>query len=134
MAINGKLGRIAHSALFGACASGILLMCYFASPQESVGAQSIAPPDASVTITLSNFKFDPRDVSVILGTTVVWIDDTGRHMIEADDGSFQSPILVAGSKFEHRFNKSGTYTYHCSFHGAAGGKEMAGTITVVESK
>jgi plastocyanin len=140
MTINGKLSRTVCSPVGLGASAGVfvlaLLACglgYIAFPDQAVRAQATAP-DARVTITLSNFKFDPKDVSVPLGGTVEWIDDTGRHLVEADDGSFHSPILTAGSKFEHRFDKPGTYLYHCSFHGAAGGKEMAGTVTVIGSK
>jgi plastocyanin len=62
---------------------------------------------------------------------VEWLDDTGRHTVEADDGSFKSETLIGGGRFEHRFEQPGTFAYHCGFHGAAGGKDMAGVVRVV---
>jgi plastocyanin len=39
-------------------------------------------------------------------------------------------VLKQGDKFEHKFDKAGTFAYHCEFHGEKGGKDMAGTIIV----
>jgi plastocyanin len=32
--------------------------------------------------------------------------------------------------FSFKFDKPGTYAYHCAFHGGNGGKGMAGKIVV----
>ena len=84
-----------------------------------------------VTVKVTNFDFTPKEVSVHAGTTVEWVDDTGRHTVEADDGSFKSATLVSAGRFEHKFDRAGTFAYHCGFHGAAGGKNMAGVVKVV---
>jgi hypothetical protein len=44
--------------------------------------------------------------------------------------SFKSETLTAGGKFEHRFERAGTFPYFCTFHGSKGGQDMAGTVTV----
>jgi plastocyanin len=87
-----------------------------------------------VTVKLSNFKFEPKVVTVTAGTTVEWINEAGAHTIEADDGSFTSGTLSVNGKFEHKFVKPGTYAYHCNFHGSKGGKDMAGTVKVTAKK
>ncbi|MEK6303230.1 MAG: cupredoxin domain-containing protein [Acidobacteriota bacterium] len=89
-----------------------------------------APANATVKIT--SFKFEPKVLTLKAGTTVEWVNDGGRHTVEADDGSFKSNVLKQGEKFEHAFAKPGKYPYHCEFHGAKGGKEMAGTIVVTK--
>jgi plastocyanin len=83
-----------------------------------------------VTVKFSNFKFEPKEVTITVGTTVEWIDEEGRHTIEADNGAFKSPTLTKGGRFEFKFTKPGTYPYHCGFHGDQGGKDMAGVIKV----
>ena len=83
-----------------------------------------------VSVTIQNFSFAPKEVAITEGTTVEWTDVGGRHSVQADDGSFQSDTLTADGKFEHKFEKAGTYRYFCSFHGEMGGKDMAGTVTV----
>ena len=82
------------------------------------------------TVKISSFKFEPKVLTVALGTTVEWVNDGGRHSVEADNGSFKSDVLKQGDKFEHKFDKAGTFAYHCEFHGEKGGKDMAGTIVV----
>jgi len=57
---------------------------------------------------------------------VEWVNEGGRHSVKADNGSFKSDALKQGDKFD----KVGTFAYHCEFHGEKGGKDMAGTIIV----
>lgn len=85
---------------------------------------------AKATVKISSFKFEPKVLTVPPGTTVEWVNDGGRHSVEADNGSFKSDVLKQGDKFEHKFDKAGTFAYHCEFHGEKGGKDMAGTIVV----
>lgn len=87
-------------------------------------------PAARVSVKVSSFKFEPKVVTVAAGTTVEWVNQGGRHTVEADDGSFKSDTLADGAKFEHTFTKAGTYPYHCTFHGEKGGKDMAGKVVV----
>src|ERR1044071_7280063 len=89
---------------------------------------------ANPTVRVSSFKFEPKVLTVATGATVVWVNEGGRHTVEADDGSFKSDTLTDGKRFEHTFDKPGSYPYHCSFHGEAGGKDMAGKIVVTRAK
>src|SRR4029079_16769734 len=86
-----------------------------------------SPPLQKATVKVTSFNFEPKVLTVAPGTTVEWVNDGGRHSIEADDGSFKSEALKQGDKFEHKFDKAGKYAYHCEFHGEKGGKDMAGT-------
>jgi plastocyanin len=89
-----------------------------------------APVQARATIKVSSFQFTPKILTIARGTTVEWINEGGRHSVVADDGSFKSDVLKQGDKFEHTFDKAGTFPYHCEFHGDKGGKDMAGKIVV----
>ncbi len=95
---------------------------------RAVGASG--PVQEKVTVKISSFKFDPKVLTVAPGTTVEWVNEGGRHTVEADNGSFKSDVLKQGDKFEHKFDKAGTFAYHCEFHGEKGGKDMAGSIVV----
>ncbi|MFY9608639.1 MAG: cupredoxin domain-containing protein [Blastocatellia bacterium] len=82
-------------------------------------------------VEVSSFKFEPKVLTVKVGTTVRWINKSGWHTVEADNGSFKSTALkVENAYFDHTFKKAGKFPYHCSFHGDKGGKDMAGTIIV----
>ena len=80
------------------------------------------------TVTLIDESFQPPALEVATGATVSWenIDGDDDHTVTADDGSFNSGVLPAGSAFEHTFDAPGTYTDFCAIH-----PEMQGTITVV---
>ncbi len=99
--------------------------------REPAASQTAAAGAGRATVKLTNFAFTPKEMTVKAGSTVEWLDDTGRHTVEADDGSFKSETLIGASRFEHRFEQPGRFAYHCGFHGAAGGKDMAGVIRVV---
>ena len=104
---------------------------WYLAPSNAVPVPVSQPASARrVTIRISNFQFEPRDVTITAGTVVEWLDDTGRHTVEADDGSFHSTTLTAGESFEHTFNSPGEYPYYCNFHGDKHGKDMSGKIVV----
>jgi plastocyanin len=79
---------------------------------------------------ITNFAFQPKELTIPAGTTVVWNTDMGRHTVWADDGAFQSDTLRAGEQFEQTFEQPGVVHYYCDNHGDKGGKDMAGVITV----
>ena len=93
-------------------------------------AGASAPVQEKATVKISSFKFEPKVLTVAQGTTIEWVNEGGRHTVEADNGSFKSDVLKQGDKFEHKFDKAGTFAYHCEFHGEKGGKDMAGSIVV----
>ncbi len=107
---------------------------YMAPSGSRVTAPVTTKAPGRVTVKVQNFAFDPKDVVITEGMTVEWSDVGGRHNVQADDGSFQSETLTADGKFEHQFDKPGTYRYYCNFHGEMGGKDMAGTVTVEPRK
>ena len=117
------------------CSISILLMAAAVSfamrpaVNDRSGATT-APVAEKATVKVSSFQFTPKVLTVAPGTTVEWVNEAGRHSVEADDGSFKSDVLKQGDKFEHKFDKAGTYAYHCEFHGEKGGKDMAGKIIV----
>lgn len=104
------------------------------APQPPTQASNAAKPSPAapnrVTVKISNFDFDPKEAKIQTGTTVEWIDELGRHTVEADDGSFKSETMIAGGRFEHKFDQPGTFAYHCEFHGSKGGHDMAGVVIV----
>jgi plastocyanin/uncharacterized membrane protein YozB (DUF420 family) len=107
---------------------------WYLKPVATMANTAPAQPSGTnanrVTIRLSNFKFEPKEVTVAPGTTVEWIDEQGNHTIAADDGSFESDILDAGGRFERKYDKPGAYPYYCTLHGSKGGHEMAGVVIV----
>lgn len=85
-------------------------------------------------VTLSNFKFEPKTLTVPEGTTVTWTNKEGTHTIKSDADAFGSKTLKAGESFTYEFTKAGKYPYYCGFHGSKGGGDMAGVIIVTKKK
>lgn len=63
-------------------------------------------------------KFDPATTTVKVGDTVKWTfsDDANPHTVTADDSSFDSSQKQKGDTFTFKFDKAGTFAYHCTLH------------------
>jgi plastocyanin/uncharacterized membrane protein YozB (DUF420 family) len=115
---------------------GTYAIWYFtpAAPVPLTAPGVAAPPGPApvnrITVTITNFAFQPQELTVPAGTTVVWVTAVGHHTVWADDGAFQSDTLRAGEQFEHTFEQPGVVHYYCDNHGDKGGKDMAGVLTV----
>ncbi|MCC6315432.1 MAG: cupredoxin family copper-binding protein [Thermomicrobiales bacterium] len=85
--------------------------------------------DTGAAIRVVDFAFEPAQMQVAAGTTVTWTNDgQAAHTVTADDGSFDSGRLDPGEAFSQRFDRPGTYAYHCGFHAS-----MHGTVVVTEA-
>lgn len=95
----------------------------------TVGA---APVGAETkTVSMKDFKFDPKTITVNVGDTVNWTNnDAAAHTAQADDGSFNSADLATGKSYSFTFAKAGTFAYYCKFHGGPNGAGMAATVVV----
>jgi plastocyanin len=83
------------------------------------------------SVEIINSTFQPDELHVPVGATVVWIQhDDIVHTVTADDGSFNSGMLGLGDVFTHTFDQAGEYVYHCEIHGEPGGVGMSGVIIV----
>ena len=76
---------------------------------------------------LTRWHFDPAEVTVPAGSTVVWVNE-GRedHTVTADDQSFDSGYKKKGASWQRAFPSPGKYAYHCAPH-----PWMKGTVLVV---
>jgi plastocyanin len=91
------------------------------SPVSTSSTSSTAVATASVNI--SNFAFDPNDISVTKGQTVTFTNnDSTTHTVTSDTGVFNSGNLAPGKTFSYTFNDTGTFSYHCSIHTMMTGK------------
>jgi len=77
-------------------------------------------------IDIKNFSYSPSTVKIKTGGKVTWLNsDSMRHNAAADDNSWQVELMNEGESQSIKFDKPGTYTYHCSPH-----PWMKGTIIV----
>jgi plastocyanin len=74
----------------------------------------------------STFAFQPSTVTIQVGQTVGWLNNSvTQHTTTSDTGLWDSGPINVGGHFVVRFPKAGTFTYHCSIH-----PFMTGTVIV----
>jgi plastocyanin len=85
-------------------------------------------PTAPNQVTIDNFAFNPKTLTVSVGTEVTWInrDDVPHTATSAvKPRVFDSKTLDTDDKFSHVFTAPGTYQYFCTVH-----PHMTGEIVV----
>ncbi len=89
----------------------------------------IVPATKPVNIGIRDFKFVPSQVTVKRGTTVTWTqEDSVPHTVTADrKAGLDSPLLKKGETYSYKFEKTGTFSYHCTPH-----PNMKGKVVVEE--
>jgi plastocyanin len=85
---------------------------------------------ATFTIQVTNNSFSPSSLTINSGDVVRFQWVAGVHTTAADNGAWPTLPLDASNQVQTLNLAPGTYPYHCTFHGAAGGIGMAGTIVV----
>ena len=81
---------------------------------------------ATHQVTIVNMAFQPANLTIAAGDTVVFAnEDNAPHTATDDAGAFDTGRLAKGSSASLTFPSSGTFAYHCAFH-----RRMTGTITV----
>lgn len=78
-------------------------------------------------ISIDNFTFNPKQVTVKAGTTVTWTNhDDIPHGIASSSNTFtRSKALTTDDSFSFTFTTPGTYQYFCYLH-----PNMVGTVVV----
>ena len=106
------------------------------SPSESAAASEAAEPSeaagAEETVRLSQFAFDPEELTIAVGTTVNFVNgDSAAHTVtQGTDGTaVEDPIideeLAQGGSTSYTFDEAGTFDITCRIH-----PSMQLTITV----
>lgn len=126
-------GLVASAVVLSACSSS-------GETKEQGGGESKATAASAkaqtVSITLKDNVFEPKDITVEEGTVTFEVKNTGAaihnmHITStpSEGKDFSSkPIVEAGStdKFTATFTKKGVVKFQCDFHLP----DMVGTITV----
>jgi plastocyanin len=95
----------------------ITLRRYASRAARGPVARVRAGADSVVRIDIQQLAFKRGRVEVPAGATIVWTNrDPLPHTVTADDGSFDSERIPPGASWHRRFDRAGTYTYHCTPH------------------
>lgn len=111
------------------------------APGTGTGAttdpNTVVIPDGAWNPANAATAYSPNPLTVPVGTTVTWINnDMMQHTVTSGpsdgttakpDGAFDSGMLDPGAEWQHTFDKSGTFDYHCTPH-----PWMAGQVVVTD--
>lgn len=86
-----------------------------------------------VIISADNFVFNPANVTVNVGDTVMWIWGVGTHtttstIIPVGANQWDAPLTQSSQMFLYQVTVEGEYEYKCTFHESMG---MIGHISVL---
>jgi plastocyanin len=100
------------------------------TPAPAPGADASQAASQTVTLSVKDFAFNPKELTIAPGTTVIWHnEDAATHTVTSDTGLFDGN-LPREDDFQFTFSRPGTYPYYCKPHGGVGGQGMSGVITV----
>lgn len=81
---------------------------------------------ATIEVKVDNFVFNPQQVTVKAGDTVIWTNhDDIPHTVTSKTGVFRSKALDTDDKFSFTFATPGSFAYFCALH-----PHMTGSIVV----
>jgi plastocyanin len=82
----------------------------------AVAAQDATKKDAN-EITIDNFTFTPKELTVAVGTTVKWVNhDDIPHTVVEKKTTFRSKALDTDDSYSFTFASAGTFDYFCGLH------------------
>jgi plastocyanin len=103
-------GILAHSAM------ALLVALAMADPARA----------DTVEVKIDNFTYNPQQITVKAGTTVVWTNgDDIPHTVTSKTAVFRSKALDTDDKFSFTFVTPGSFPYFCALH-----PHMTGSIVV----
>ena len=91
------------------------------------GVKTVAARGAGeVKVSIDNFSFTPKDLTVAVGSRVTWMNhDDVPHTVTSEDKKFASKALDTDDLFSFTFSDAGAFPYFCKIH-----PRMTGTVTV----
>jgi len=107
--------------------SMILVSLLFAATSSVQADNGPRPePAETKTVQISNFQFQPQELTVTAGTTVAWLNrDQTIHNVVSKDGKVASPGLDTDDRYAVVFEHEGDYPYFCALH-----PQMTGVVHV----
>ena len=87
---------------------------------------ALAELDAAKVVSIDNFTFGPKELTVAIGTTVKWVNhDDIPHTVVEKNTTFRSKALDTDDSYSFTFASAGSFDYFCGLH-----PHMVGKIIV----
>ena len=107
--------------------AGVALAACAGSDAASSSTTPAPPPPRSVTVTIADGKFDPRQVEVAVGGSVTWVndDETPHRLASTTPNVIESPLIGKAGAYTQGFATPGEFRYYCTIHNS-----MKGVVVV----
>jgi len=94
---------------------------------DSTASSGENPPAIAATIHIADGKFEPREIDIEVGGSVMWInDDVASHNVKfLEPSTFNSGVIKPAATWIQTFTSAGTYDYYCDFNNS-----MKGSVVV----
>jgi len=93
---------------------------------SGITAAAVRPKVTTHTVVIGAMRFDPQELTVKVGDTIVWINhDPFPHTATAAGKQFDSHEIAVGRSWKYTATKAGVFAYACSLH-----PTMLGTLRV----
>ena len=78
---------------------------------------AVAAQDATNVVTINNFTFSQKELTVAVGTTVKWVNHYDiPHTVVEKKTTFRSKALDTDDSYSFTFASAGTFDYFCALH------------------
>ena len=94
---------------------------------RSSTSSTVAPIPQTVTVSITDGEFDPRQVEVAVGGSVTWVNDDGTPhlLVSMTPNVIHSPLIGKAGSYTRSFDVPGEYRYYCNIHNS-----MKGVVVV----
>ena len=121
--LNSRLRCAAARLVHGRALIVAMLLGPVVGAMLAFGA--VAAQDANA-VTIDNFTFSPKELTVAVGTTVKFVNhDDIPHTVVEKNLSFRSKALDTDDTYSYTFATAGSFDYFCGLH-----PHMVGKIIV----
>jgi plastocyanin len=80
-------------------------------------ASTNASATSTATVEITRFTFQPKEITVAPGTTIVWTNhDETPHTVTSADKVLASKAMDTDDIYQHTFNDEGDVAYFCTVH------------------
>ncbi len=107
-------------AIGGAAAAMLLALLGLRS--ELAAAGPAAQVSRVKTVDIDHFAFQPRTLTIAVGTKVRFTNSSGVPHTATRRGAFNSGRIAPGASVSIRFKKRGSFSYVCTIHPQMHGK------------
>jgi plastocyanin len=84
---------------------------------SGISAAAAHPKSTTHTVVIEAVRFDPQELTVKTGDTIVWINhDPFPHTVTAVGKQFDSHEIATGRSWKYTASKAGVFAYACSLH------------------